>query len=189
VIVRLAVLLAAACAFTAVLAVAAATPAFGEREWTDFRTCIASIQHPALPAALLTRDAAAENRALALLGAEDTCAHASGIDGSGRERALEWLHAQRPGASERNGAAEFFTRCSEERRASRGVFAQIGMGVDCYMHSGGLTGTQFELSTGFNPEGDFLNAHMKDVPILAKRRFPRTMLHARDGTWWYHSCS
>jgi hypothetical protein len=189
VIVRLAVLLAAGCAFTALLAVAAATRAFGEREFADFRACIASIPHPVLPAAVLTRDVAAQKRALALLGAEDACARTSGFDGSGRERPLEWLHAQRPGASESNASAEFFARCSQDRHSTRDALAQIGAAVYCYKASNGLTATQFELTTGFNPQYDFFNKHVKDTPILSKRRFPRTMLHARDGTWWNDSCS
>jgi hypothetical protein len=189
VIVRLMVLFLAGCAFTALLGIAAAAPALGEREYSDFRTCIASIPHPLLPAELLTRDVASKNRALALLGAEDRCARASGFDGSGRERPLEWLRAQRPGGSESNAAAEFFARCSRDRRSEQGTLAQIGAAVYCYKASGGLSATQFELASGFNPQYDFFSKRVKDAPVLSKRRFPRTMLHARDGTWWNHSCS
>ena len=188
-IVRLMVLFLAGCAFTALFCIAAAAPAFGEREYSDFRTCIASIPHPPLPAELLTRDVAAENRALALLATEDGCARASGFDGSGRERPLEWLRAQRPGGSASTAAAEFFTRCSRDRRSTRGTLARIGAAVYCYKASGGLSATQFELATGFNPQYDFFNKRVTDGPVLSIRRFPKTMLHARDGTWWNHSCS
>jgi hypothetical protein len=166
VIVRLMVLFLAACAFTALLGIAAAGPAFGEREYSDFRACIASIPHPLFPAEFLTRDVAAENRALALLAAEDGCAGAPS-----------------------DAAAEFFARCSRDRRSTPGTLAQIGAAVYCYKASGGLSATQFELATGFNPQYDFFNKHVKDVPVTSKRRFPRTMLHARDGTWWNQSCS
>ncbi len=188
-IVRLTVLFVAGCALVAVLGIAAATPALSEREYSDFHACIASIPHPPLPAALLTRDTATQERALALLGAEDACARVSGIDGSGRERPLEWLHALRPGASGSDGVAEVFARCTQARRSSRGVVAQIGTAVDCYRASGGLTATQFELATGYNPQYDFFTEHVKNTPVLSKRRFPRTMLHERDGTWWNRSCS
>ena len=188
-IVRLMVLFAAGCAFAAILGVAAATPAFGEREFSDFRRCIVSIPHPLLPAELLTRDVSAEKRALALLAAEDGCARASGFDGSGRERPLEWLHAQRPGASESDATSEFFARCSVDRRSTRGTLARIGAAVYCYKASGGLSATQFELATGFDPQYDVFNERGKHAPILSKRRFPRTMQHARDGTWWNQSCS
>ena len=188
-IVRLAVLVLAGCAFTALLGAAAATTSFGDREFADFRACIASIPHPVLPAAVLTRDAAAQTRALALLRAEDACAHTSGFDGSGRERPLEWLHARRPGGSEPNAAVETFARCSQDRHSTRDAPAQIGAAVYCYKASNGLTATQFELATGFNTRYGVFNKRWQDAPILAKRRFPRTMLHARDGTWWNDSCS
>ena len=188
-IVRLMVLFLAGCAFTALLGMAAAAPTFGEREYSDFRACIASIPHPRLPSEFLTRDVAAENRALALLATENDCARASGFDGSGRVRPLEWLRAQRPAASESNAAAELFARCSRDRRFTRGTFARIGAAVYCYKASGGLSATQFELATGFDPQYEFFSKHVTDAPILSKRRFPKTMLHARDGTWWNHSCS
>jgi hypothetical protein len=180
--VRLVLLLAAGAAFAVILGVAAATPAAAEREWSDFRSCVASIPHPARPATLLTREPAAERRALALLGAQDACAHSSGVDGSARERPLEWLRALRPGASDGNGALSFFERCSAERRSARYVTEQIAAGIDCYRSSGGLSHMQFELATGFDPQIDH-------APIQSKRRFPRTLSHVRDGTWWSHSCS
>ena len=178
-IVRLVVILVAASALAGVAIAAASIPAFGDREYSRFHACIASIPHPALPATI------------ALLGAEDDCAHVSGIDGSGQARPLERLHALMHGAAEPANAGAFFRRCSRDRRASRGADAQITMGMDCYRHSDGLTGTQVELSTGYDPQKISFdtNKMLPDTPIPSERRFPRTVRHANDGTWWFESCS
>ncbi|HTA39192.1 MAG TPA: hypothetical protein VK760_08960 [Candidatus Acidoferrales bacterium] len=187
---RLAALAAAGIAFAAVLVAAAAAPAFEEREFSDFRACVASIPHPARPATRLARDPMAQGRALALLSAEDGCAHASGFDGSGRERPLEWLRELRPGTSVRNEPQAFFLRCSQERRSARSRNLEITAAIYCYRGARGLMGTQFELSTGYLEVKPMPppRAQRTDGPVLTKNRFPHAMAHANDGTWWDHSC-
>jgi hypothetical protein len=188
---RIAILFVLGAAFVTLLAAAAATAPTADREQSTFRRCIASIAHPALPAPLLTRNAIARRRALALLAAEDTCGRVSGIDGSGKALPLEVVHAWLHGGSGAGDARSFLARCNDERRDARGAARQIIAGMDCYRHSGGLTGTQFELATGYNTAFRVVGHELvpSNTTILSKRRYPRTTAHVRDGTWWYQSCS
>jgi len=160
---------------------AAAAPSSADGEAAAFRACILSAPHPAMPFPVVTHDAAARQRAIALLAYEEACARTSGV-ASGAPTPGDRIAAvlRKPSYADRGVA--YYRDCRARIPKSEDSYDHLALEATCGADLHGLGRAQVELASGYN------DATFQAPRILTATRYRHLTENVRKGTWWSETC-